>query len=881
MKRWTVAWWVTGLMWVEAKAGVPYKLIAEVKRKEDSREFCLLELKNKLQVLIEHNPLYDKSILAMDVRAGFRHEPPKRRGMAHLYEHMMHTEEFGAHVVRNLGFSNAETSYEHTVYFFTVASKTFKKSMTRFATMLKHPQFDVRRLKMDVDVVDQEFRDIKRDDAYRLEKVFRATGDETHRYTGYFGGNKTSLIQQNINILQRSLQTVFEVKYSSHRMRLVVMGSAPFSQQIENVVNLFSDIPEYGNDDANEGNPFSKEPRTIEITAASIKDETKLLLQFQLKGTDLIYSDKSELYIAHMLSHRSEGSILSHIKKLGLGFSVSCGVSELNSGFGLFNVEIQLTPRGVNCTKEIIEIVLQGIELLKQYGISPAHLTEMDRVLELQRISEGQMDPLSHAITTARQMHFFDYKSVLNLIVQPKLSSKKINILLDQMSVDNLRVLVSYRDALTDKAEPVFGTNYAVKQIKLQPLARNNGLKLPPPNPFLPTSTLGSMSDGLENYGGSFGIPQRLIVDKSGEMFHLAINSPKSVVFVSFVLGEQLSLENLAMLNLLISIKFETLDEVNYQLFQAGYHISIEPKENRLEFSVWGHNEKMYMVLDRLVAGIFDANIEQPMFEMIKQKEIKNYENQLLEKPIAQAVQALEFALGIKQWFPRHIIQAKEDIQLHHLKNYTANLFKNASLLLYQHGTLSIEEMKKIYRISTRYLNPNTSTELRFKNFLLPDQLAAGSAITLRLKLADALETNSAIAFYLNTFEAKAIKSELLTRMAHHFFKETFVQKIRYEEKLGYNHNIDIFEGPNSSGLLISIQGESHPKYMEERIEHVILGFNKTLAKMSESEFILRRNMLIQYATLNDREDVEARAHWHRISRGFPPIDKSKPPPHN
>ncbi|KAJ9072184.1 hypothetical protein DSO57_1029964 [Entomophthora muscae] len=194
-----------------------------------------------------------------------------------------------------MGYTNAETSYEHTNYHFTVASKTLNKSLKIFSGILKHPHFDINHLKLDVGVVDQEFRDELQNDAFRLEKVSRITGKQSHSHTSYFGGNNATLGFVNYRALQVSLQRIFHSKYSSHRMRLVVIGSgnqfstptltslAPFNHQIETIVNNFSSIPKTSLDDIEEGDPFKDEPQTILISSTTVKDQNTLLIQFHLQ----------------------------------------------------------------------------------------------------------------------------------------------------------------------------------------------------------------------------------------------------------------------------------------------------------------------------------------------------------------------------------------------------------------------------------------------------------------------------------------------------------------------------------------------------------------------------------------------------------------------
>ncbi|KAJ9052600.1 metalloprotease [Entomophthora muscae] len=95
--------------------------------------------------------------------------------------------------------------------------------------------------------------------------------------------------------------------------------------------------------------------------------------------------------------------------------------------------------------------------------------------------------------------------------------------------------------------------------------------------------------------------------------------------------------------------------------------------------------------------------------------------------------------------------------------------------------------------------------------------------------LANTKEENSGLAFYLHTFDKKAPSTEPYTRITLHLMKDVFLAKVRFGEKLGYDHNIDIFEGSVGGGLLITIQGEKDPIHMEICVEKILGELNVSL----------------------------------------------------
>lgn len=201
-----------------------------------------------------------------------------------------------------MGFYNAETAYEHTVFHFGVAPAAMNRTLGKFLAMLTKPHFDERRVQEEVGVVDQEFRDKLQDDTYRLDMISRVTGDANHPFVTNFGGNHATLVHHSSLSLQKALYSLHRSMYSSHRMRLVVMGpgklpdhanpSAPISEQIETVVSLFDQVKESTFTDIEQADPFANEVKTTFIVTASVFESSKLLLQFKLPTVHGIYATK-------------------------------------------------------------------------------------------------------------------------------------------------------------------------------------------------------------------------------------------------------------------------------------------------------------------------------------------------------------------------------------------------------------------------------------------------------------------------------------------------------------------------------------------------------------------------------------------------------------
>lgn len=89
---WGLSLLVSGEPDPKTRTGIKYEVLTH--HLAEQREYQLLRLRNGMEVLVGSDADLLKSLAVMDVRVGMRHDPPKRRGLAHLSEHMLFTHAF-------------------------------------------------------------------------------------------------------------------------------------------------------------------------------------------------------------------------------------------------------------------------------------------------------------------------------------------------------------------------------------------------------------------------------------------------------------------------------------------------------------------------------------------------------------------------------------------------------------------------------------------------------------------------------------------------------------------------------------------------------------------------------------------------------------------
>ena len=74
------------------------------------------------------------------------------------------------------GSSNAHTDVEHTSYYFDVLPGAFREALDIFAQFFVSPSFNPDMVAREVNAIDNEFNETRRDDAARLDELLYVAG---------------------------------------------------------------------------------------------------------------------------------------------------------------------------------------------------------------------------------------------------------------------------------------------------------------------------------------------------------------------------------------------------------------------------------------------------------------------------------------------------------------------------------------------------------------------------------------------------------------------------------------------------------------------------------------------------------------------------------
>jgi zinc protease len=202
-------------------------------------------LDNGLTVLLQESHVAPVVALNMWVKVGSVYETDEEAGISHVYEHMLFkgtakrgVGEIAQEVEGAGGDINAYTSFDHTVYYISIASRFLDTALDVMADAIQHSAFDPEELRKEQEVVLEE---IKRGTDIPSRKLTEELFATSYRYHPYrrpiIGDERTVKTFTREQILQ-----FFHTWYVPNNMVLVLTGDFEPTEVLPRILAAFADF---------------------------------------------------------------------------------------------------------------------------------------------------------------------------------------------------------------------------------------------------------------------------------------------------------------------------------------------------------------------------------------------------------------------------------------------------------------------------------------------------------------------------------------------------------------------------------------------------------------------------------------------------------------
>ncbi|KAF7511556.1 hypothetical protein GJ744_004144 [Endocarpon pusillum] len=820
-------------------------------------------------------------------------------GMAHAVEHLLFMgtkkypveNEYSSYLSSHAGHSNAYTAPTQTNYFFECAASNeaenatevdnaasppvngvasprspFYGALDRFAQFFVEPLFLESTLDRELRAVDSENKKNLQSDQWRLTQLSRTISNPKHPFSKFSTGNLETLRdlpeKRGVKIREKFIE-FYEKHYSANLMKLVVLGKEPLDELEQWVDELFTgvknkDLPENRWDGPEQ--PFTKAELSTQIFAKPVMESRTLQMWFPYPDEEDLYETQPSRFLGHLLGHEGPGSILAYIKEKGWANGLSCGYYPLCPGTAFFDLDIRLTPDGLEYHQDVMKVVFQYISLMKEQPPLEWMFDEMKTMGDV-NFRFKQKSPASRftSATSAVMQKPLPRQWLLSGSTKlRKFDPDGIVRAMQYLRPDNFRMMIVSQDqpVSLDKKEKWYGTEYTVQDIPKDLLSelhkswqsgvreRPKELHLPHKNEFIPTRLDVEKKDKAEpatapklirndemmrvwyKKDDRFWVPKTnfLITIRSSMAYATPANHVKTKLFCELVK--------------------DSLSEYAYDADISGLVYNTSGTVLGIDVNIGGYSDKLPVLLEKVLRSMKELKVSPERFKIIKERISQAYKNWDYQKPYYQVGSYVRWLTHEQSWINHQYAAELPNIEADDVQTFIPQILGHNHIEILAHGNLYKEDALKMANLVESILKPRPLPQSLWhlrRDMVLP----SGSNYTYRRSLVDPGNVNHTIEYSLligdRTDRKLKVKAQLFAQMLH---EPTFDQ-LRTKEQLGYV----VFSGARLSTASILyrvlIQSDKVPDFLEGRIEAHLSRFRADLERMSDSEFEAHRRSVI------------------------------------
>lgn len=848
-----------------------------IKSPNDPRDYEFLTLPNQLRVLLISDPETDTAAAALNVGVGSGAEPADRQGLAHFLEHMLflgtgkypEPDEYQAFISAHGGRHNAFTGFEDTNYFFDVNADYLEPALDRFSGFFIDPLFNPEYVERERQVVHSEYQMLLQRDGWRSRDAVSPLTNPDHPVGRFMVGSLETLADREGNPVRDDLLDFYQRYYSANLMTLVVLGREPLETLRAWVEPRFSAVPNHNVDIPEFTGPLydlSRLPARINIEP--IQEDRQLTLSFPIPPTQEHYRENPVGYIANLLGHEGEGSLLSLLKARGWAEGLSAGGGINHRDNATFAVSISLTETGLEHVEEIVDLCFETLALIREAGIQSWLFEEQQRLGEINFRFKEPDNSVGFASYLARALQSYPPEDVLRApYMMDRFDVELIQEYLSLLTPERVLVSVRAPGVNVDSRSPWFDTPYSITPVSETTLASwqdrqaVENLALPEPNPFIPESL------ELEPLAETHTTPQRILEQPGLSLWHQQdreFRVPRSDFFFSVRSPVAVSSpRNTVLTELYVDLVREQLNEFAYPAQLAGLDYSIYRHVRGFSVRISGYDDKQLVLLQRILDTLAAPDFQEQDFQVVRDRQLRELRNVERSDPHRLARDEVSDVLLKPYWDENDRIAALEALSLADLQSFVPTLLGQVELVALAHGNLNAEQAQTLVTpLRERLLDPAEAVAVARTEVVKLNGEAP------KLRSLEVEQSDSAIAYYFQG-EARNIDTRAQFGLLGQILHPAFFADLRTDKQLGYvvyASPMPLMEVP---GLAFVVQSPmADPDTLTNEVRRFIVEQREVIANLSAEEFqrqqrALRSQLLEQDQTLSERSD----RYWREIDR--------------
>ncbi|SCC23413.1 protease-3 [Gilliamella bombicola] len=827
---------------IENKLVSPVLLEKVQQSERDKRQYEVIELSNKMRVLLVSDPNAVMSLGSLALPVGSLQDPKDQQGLAHYAEHMVlmgsknypEPASFSQFLSRHSGSYNASTAAHRTAFYFEVENSAFDKALDHLADAIAEPNLDPKFADKERNAVNAEMTMARSNDGFRIEQVNSETINPNHPSAQFSGGNLETLSDKPSSKLQDALVTFHKNYYSSNIMVGVIYSNQSINKLAKLAENTFGKIP-----NKNINAPIVDKPAITpnvlskQIAMVPAQPKKLLFLQFPMENNLDKFADKSDEYITYLIDNSSPNTLSDQLQKQGLIEGISSSINPIRYGnSGMLSINVSLTDDGLAQKDKVIGAIFNYLQLIQKQGISDAYYEELKKVLALEFKYQDVERDMSYVEWLSDQMLLYPVKNILNSdFIANNFDKTAIAARLKSLTPDNVRAWIISPNQTTNKTAYFVDAPYKIDNITSEQkanwlaLGKNFTFSLPELNPYIPDDFSIVKQNRAQAQPAGFS--------KRGNHLHFVSQyfktEPKAAIVVSLRNNEAFSDAKAEVaFNLLDYIASRNLEQLRFQARVAGISLSTN-NDNGLMISASGFSQHLPKMVTAILNSYRNVTIDEQSLVLAKSWYLQELDKSEHAKSYWLAVNPVNELSDLPYFERDERRQITETMTINDVLTYRDNLLTHSVPYMLSLGNLSNEDSLDLYHSIQKTL-------VRDVEFTLVDNIQIKKSLEAKMTQHAKSTDNALMMSYIPTGYDR-ISSCMLSYTLSKIISPWFFDQLRTNEQLGYA----VFAGPvtvgDSVGMSFIIQSNQYdPAYLFKRYQEFYPVISNKLKALSKED---------------------------------------------
>ncbi|GHC24824.1 peptidase M16 [Aidingimonas halophila] len=843
----------------------------------DSREYRTLELENGLEVLLVSDPEADKAATSMNVGVGSANDPEDLDGLAHLLEHMLFLgtddytdpDAYQSYLSRHGGNHNAFTSTRDTNYFFDIEPDALAGALDRFSRFFIAPLFNADQLSSERSIVHSEYQSRIRDDGRRENDVLNQLLNPDNPTTGFSVGSRETLADQPEGepSLRERVIDFYHRYYDANVMQLAIVAPQSLDELEDMVRKRFTNIADNDRERETIEEPLANKdelPRIVSMQ--SLRDSRSVRFLFPIPDPHEDYRTKPAAYLANLLGHEGEGSLLAALRDAGFADGLSAGVSRSDGNEALFSIDISLTPAGAEHLSRIQATLFEAIELIRKDGLEEWRYDEQAQLAEQEFRFQQHGSPLQSAMRLSMNLAYYPLEDVNYAPYRMDgYDAEQIETYLQALNPDNLIRLYSGPDVDGDQQSPWFQANYRIHEKADSSAEPLSGLSLPEPNPFIAKDM--SLLDEQDD------APSLLIDEESFTLWHQAhsgFDTPKVEWRFSLQHPDAATSAREAVLaRLLAGWLGDSLNETFYPARLAGQNFDPYAHSRGMTLSFSGWRDRQELVMHEALSQLVEGDIDEGSIERVRHRLEREWRNEPQDALHRQANRTLSQALIRPQWPTGDLLAASAELSAEDVREYRRHFLDNLRIESMVIGNIDEEQAARAGRLVADALEPRLEADdtPRLEPLAITSELPTLHPETTRKE--------HVVLRYLQG-QDRSLASQAKLAVLGQLIESPFYDRLRTEQQLGYVVNAGYSPMLDAPGLSLLVQSpDTESETIQSHIDDFLDTFSDRLDSLNDEDIQAYRQAVRDRLMQRDNSLGELTNRlWYALAYGDTDFDR-------